>query len=221
MQFLHFGTACMSLWAAESFLPDVYPPDPVEAPSPADAAAAPESKSKRKKNSEKLAPAAPPPPSTPKANAPGVSRLRIALIPILPFLTWSILRTPTLPHPLLEPFQHPSAPLRILSSVDSTYSGVVVVGETGEPGWDAFEGINSMRYLRAGHSILGGVWVGSKAAAFEGALPEDESGHKLGDSIYSAFVLQEAALLAKKPENAQPKNALIMYVPSFVRCLSF
>ena len=136
----------------------------------------------------------------------------MALIPVLPFLTSTILRAPTLQHPLEKPYEHPSFPLRILSSVESTYSGIVVVGETTASEMDALDGINHMRYLRAGHSLLGGVWVGPKAVAFEGALLEDESGEKLGDSIYSAFVLQEAALLAKKQHNTKPKNALMMCV---------
>lgn len=87
---------------------------------------------------------------------------------------------------------------------------MVVVGETSAANPDEQGGIDYLRYLRAGHSLLGGVWVGPRAQAIDPSLLlEDEAGNKLGDTIYSAFVVQEAALLAKK----DPKNALIMYVP--------
>ena len=200
----------MSVWAIGPFLPNVYP---LATPAPTSTApATPETKGKKKKNAaEKPSTTTQSPPKS-KSDSPGMARIRIALIPVLPFLTSTFLRAPTLPHPLLEPYNHPSYPLRILSSVESTYSSVVVVGETTAPEMDALGGINHMRYLRAGHSLLGGVWVGPKASAFEGTLLEDESGGKLGDSIYSAFVLQEAALLAKKQGNAEPRNALMMYV---------
>ena len=56
------------------------------------------------------------------------------------------------------------------------------------------------RYLRADHSLLGGVWVGDKAF-----------GNEIGDSIYSAFVLQEAIRLAERERlDGGGENALIM-----------
>ena len=89
---------------------------------------------------------------------------------------------------------------------------MVVVGESLES--QNGTGVEHMRYLRAGHSLLGGVWVGPKAVAMEpDLLLQDEAGDKLGDSVYTAFILQEAALLASKAGNDRPKNALIMYVP--------
>ncbi len=91
-------------------------------------------------------------------------------------------------------------------------SGVVVVGESLESP-DASTGIENMRYLRAGHSLLGGVWVGPKVTAMDPELVlKDEAGNDLGDSVYTAFILQEAVLLGQKADNTRPKNALIMYV---------
>lgn len=103
--------------------------------------------------------------------------------------------------PLTLPYEHPGGLLRILSSVPSV-TGRIVVGEELKHG---------LRYLRADHSILGGVWVGPRRVrqtdpAFEPTL--DASGAPLGDSIYSAFVLQEAARLQRRAKPAQ--NALMM-----------
>ena len=209
-QFLQAGTAVASLWTIAPFLPDVTPP-PLVKPLTA-APATPEPKGKQKKGTPKKSEPATPPPKISKHNAPapgGLSKLRVALLPALPFLM-TFLRPPTLPHPLPEPYNHPSYPLRILSSVDSAYSGVVVVGETTAEDPNVPGNLDHLRYLRAGHSLLGGVWVGPKAQAWDPELLlKDEAGQQLGDTIYSAFVLQEAALLAKK----KPQNALIMYVP--------
>ena len=48
--------------------------------------------------------------------------------------------------------------------------------------------------------MLGGVWVGSRAF-----------GNKIGDSIYTAFVLQEAIRLAERERiDGGEENALIM-----------
>lgn len=54
-----------------------------------------------------------------------------------------------------------------------------------------------MRYLRASHSLLGGNWVGEKYFARDPktVLFKDEAGATLGDTIYSAFVVQEAVRL--------------------------
>lgn len=124
------------------------------------------------------------------------------------------LRAPTLPHPLLEPYTHPAYPLRILSSVQST-TGLIVVGEALPPtaGQDITV-IHSLRYLRASHSLLGGVWIGDKVATKDDAAPTvDEEGTPLGDSIYAAFVLQEAARLVNSTDIGKEnkwENALIM-----------
>ncbi|RPD66995.1 hypothetical protein L226DRAFT_529389 [Lentinus tigrinus ALCF2SS1-7] len=218
--FLQAGTAVASFWTIAPFLPNVTPP-PIAKPLTA-APATPEPKGKQKKGTPKKSEPATPPPKIAKHNVPapgGLSKIRIALLPVLPFLTvTSVLRPPTLPHPLPEPYNHPSHHLRILSSVDSAYSGVVVVGETTAADPNVPGNIDHLRYLRAGHSLLGGVWVGPKAQAWDPELLlEDEAGQKLGDTIYSAFVVQEAALLAKK----QPKNALIIGLGTGIAATSF
>ncbi|KAI0353003.1 hypothetical protein OH77DRAFT_1407713 [Trametes cingulata] len=224
--FLQLGTACASLWALEPFLPTIRPPPPpaVQAPEPAAAPPTPSAKGNRRKKGtpEKAAPTAPAaPPPPPAKEEKGGSKLRIALLPLFPLLTTTIIRPPTLPKPLPEPYTHPSYPLQILSSVQSAYSGVVVVGQSlassGEPGH-----MDHLRYLRAGHSLLGGVWVGARAQAEDPSmLLKDEAGETLGDSIYSAFVLQEAARLVKKPGNKAPKNALMIGLGTGIAATSF
>jgi hypothetical protein len=117
---------------------------------------------------------------------------------LFPLLLWR-LGPPILPQPLTEPYTHPSFPLRILSSVPSV-TGIIVVGETLPPD-TRMAGTpetypSSLRYLRASHSILGGVWVGDKISQRTSGAPLlDAEGTPLGDSIYSAFVLQEAVRL--------------------------
>lgn len=92
---------------------------------------------------------------------------------------------------LKAPYVHPSGNVTILSSRQST-TGVIVVGETG-PGNEPHSRI---RYLRSSHSLLGGVWTNERATVMDTALAtHDAAGDQLGDSIYSAFVLQEAVRL--------------------------
>lgn len=142
--------------------------------------------------------------------------LRIALLPLLPYVL-SHLNSPTLQKPLLEPFVHPSASFRILSSAISPYSGVVVVGEIPSPtalelqGGDVRE-LHSIRYLRAGHSLLGGVWIGDRVYRRDGRTPLDRDAdlNPLGDSIYSAFIMQEAVRLVESPIISEPPKALFM-----------
>ncbi|KAI0068717.1 hypothetical protein BV25DRAFT_1873861 [Artomyces pyxidatus] len=121
------------------------------------------------------------------------------LIPLLPVLA-PYLEAPVLPHPLTEPYSSPDYPLRILSSVSSV-TGMIVVGETCKPG-EWVPGMPepfpfSLRYLRAGHSLLGGVWIGDRMTTRSQApiATLDVAGTQLGDSIYSAFNLQEAIRL--------------------------
>lgn len=127
------------------------------------------------------------------------------------------LSSPVLPHPLQETFTHPSGSLQIHSSVQST-TGLIVVGEALAPpdytGGDDRE-MHSVRYLRASHSILGGVWMGKKVHTLNDEDPlEDLYGAQLGDSIYSTFVLQEAARLVNSTARGKTEsmeNALVMY----------
>jgi hypothetical protein len=109
------------------------------------------------------------------------------------------------------PYTHPSFPLRILSSTQSV-TGLIVVGE-GIPHADARKDDRRtpIRYLRASHSLLGGVWIGNDIARIDGApLTVDEQGTPLGDSIYSAFVLQEAARLVNSTSKRVQDNVLVV-----------
>lgn len=130
--------------------------------------------------------------------------------------TYQSLSSPVLPHPLQQTYTHPEVPLQIHSSVQST-TGLIVVGEALPPpeymGEDDQE-MHSVRYLRASHSILGGVWTGGKVNVLDDEQPVfDSFGTRLGDSIYSTFVLQEAARLVNSTERGKAglwENALIM-----------
>ncbi|KAF7355544.1 Spermidine synthase [Mycena sanguinolenta] len=144
--------------------------------------------------------------------------LLLALFNALWWKTHKFLASPVLPHPLLAPYLHPDFPLVIHSSVQST-TGLIVVGEALPPpsyqgGSDAV--MHSLRYLRASHSLLGGVWMGGKIATLDDVPPQvDSYGTPLGDSIYGTFVLQEAARLvnsssrAGKWERARPADLVL------------
>nr|GAT53057.1 spermidine synthase [Mycena chlorophos] len=122
------------------------------------------------------------------------------------------LASPILPHPLPTPYHHPTFPLIIHSSVQSL-TGLIVVGEALPPptyrgGPDA--DMHSFRYMRADHSLLGGVWVGGKVATLDDVPPQvDSFGTPLGDSIYSTFVLHEAARLVNSTGRT-PERAVII-----------
>jgi hypothetical protein len=143
-------------------------------------------------------------------------RLVILTLPVLLWLS----NPPLLPQPLTEPYTHPNFPLRILSSIPSV-TGRIVVGET-LPSDSSVSGASgqyptSFRYLRASHSILGGVWIGDKVSTRDNSAPTlDATGTPLGDSIYSAFVLQEAVRLFDTTDRAVrsgQEKALFMYAP--------
>jgi hypothetical protein len=74
--------------------------------------------------------------------------------------------------------------------------------------------LHSARYMRASHSILGGVWTHDKVQVLDDEQPlTDLAGEPLGDSIYSAFVLQEAVRLVNSTKTGKAgawKNALVM-----------
>lgn len=69
-----------------------------------------------------------------------------------------------------------------------------------------------MRYLRAGHSLLGGVWTGERSYRKDGKGPLglDANLNAIGDSIYSAFIVQEAARLVETPTKSEQETALFM-----------
>ncbi|KAJ4479319.1 spermidine synthase [Lentinula aciculospora] len=145
---------------------------------------------------------------------------------------YPILHSPVLPDPLKLPLvlPKPSADgvrIQILSSVQST-TGLIVVGEAMTPlkkDLEAYEKagtIHSVRYLRAAHSLLGGVWFGPRAMALaEDDKPlRDSIGVVLGDSIYGTFVLQEAARLVNSTQKA-PENALIIGLGTGIAATAF
>ncbi|KAF8915315.1 hypothetical protein CPB85DRAFT_1375038 [Mucidula mucida] len=119
------------------------------------------------------------------------------------------LRSPVLPHPLKELYTHPSSLYK--------YIPPSIVGESLNPAPNASERdqtMSNVRYLRAAHSILGGVWMGPKIMSIDNVPPiRDSYGTPLGDSIYGAFTLQEAARLVNSTAKG-PENVLIMQVPS-------
>ncbi|KAF7332288.1 Spermidine synthase [Mycena kentingensis (nom. inval.)] len=130
-------------------------------------------------------------------------------------ILWSIssfFASPILPHPLLQRYLRPDFPLVIHSSVQSL-TGLIVVGEALPP--PNYKGgpdteMHSLRYLRADHSLLGGVWVGGKVAAMDEApFQRDSFGDPIGDSIYSTFVLHEAARLVNSTARKYERAAII------------
>jgi len=160
-----------------------------------------------------------------KNDAPGTSSsaltwrvaIPVVVIGVLPMLHPHL--TPhTLPHPLPAPFTQPGSPVRILSSVDSL-TGRIVVGESlPRSALDPSSTLaypSNVRYLRAAHSLIGGVWIGDQVRTTGDQPPiKDASGQPLGDSVYSTFVLQEGVRLIDKKDRQIPETgekALIMY----------
>ena len=131
------------------------------------------------------------------------------------FVIWwfvqPMLTSPILPHPLPVPYTRPDYPLRIHSAVQSV-TGLIIVAEALPQKED--KDIHSVRYLRASHSILGGVWMYDKIHVLDNQLPVTDSyGTYLGDSIYAAFTLQEAVRLVNSTGKADKmKEGLIMLV---------
>lgn len=212
----------MLAWAVYPLLPSLAPNSlditPVPVPQPP-TPSAPRSKSQHKKKDAKAKASVstqndvpPTPPAPKKVARQDLSRL--LLLPCLPFLTSTVLRSPTLVgRPSALPYRHPSHPLRILSSVQSQYSGIVVVGEAmGDSPSGVPESVPLMRYLRAGHSLLGGNWMGEDVIKRGPLAIQRETGEMLGDSIYNAFVLQEAIRLVERSQRdeSEQENALVM-----------
>lgn len=130
------------------------------------------------------------------------------------FILFPSLRSPSLSASQTFPYHSAAYPLRILYSQESL-TGVVVVGELLDaPKGSAPDALHSLRYLRVSHSLLGGVWTGDMVGTIGNSPPQtDEFGTPIGDSIYSAFVLQEAVRLINDISRCQDSscgNALIM-----------
>jgi hypothetical protein len=155
-----------------------------------------------------------------KVDGPGGSSPNITwrtLIPIFVIGAFPVvipyLASPALPHPLLSPYNKPGSPVRILSSVQSV-TGLIVVGES-LPSTTSSSGIPTLRYLRAAHSLLGGVWIGDQVHRLEDdPQPSlDASGTPIGDSIYYTFLVQESVRMVDKKNRKIPEEgetALIM-----------
>lgn len=132
------------------------------------------------------------------------------------FILFPSLRSPSLSASQTFPYHSAAYPLRILYSQESL-TGVVVVGELLDaPKGSAPDALHSLRYLRVSHSLLGGVWTGDMVDTIGNSPPQtDEFGTPIGDSIYSAFVLQEAVRLINDISRCQDSscgNALIIGV---------
>ena len=123
---------------------------------------------------------------------------------------------PILPHPLPQVYSHPTYPLQVLSA-EQSITGLISVVEWLPPldyqGEDDQQ-LHSARYLRASHSILGGVWTRDKIQVLDDEQPlRDLAGGPLGDSIYSTFVLQEAVRLINSTKTGKADawmSALVM-----------
>ncbi len=108
--------------------------------------------------------------------------------------------------PILFSFTHLGhASGRVLASRRGVTGRIVVGEELSSTG-------NWFRYLRADHSILGGVWLGEEGVK---GLNKQQEKDKLstGESIYSTFVLQELVRLAapvSRPSDAPDERALVL-----------
>jgi hypothetical protein len=179
------------------------------------------------------------PPVSPKRRAPAEVDSRTQLHRTLgllligsaiPRLAWEF--KPTLRTPIDEPYVYPSDDpvVRVLSSTHSV-TGQIVVGEALRPSNAKLQDLGpsyiySLRYLRADHSILGGVWTEEKVATLDShsEVTKDEYLTPLGDSIYSTFVLQEAARLVNSTKIGQTgewQSALVMLVEPYMSCRRF
>lgn len=94
----------------------------------------------------------------------------------------------------------------ILASAQST-TGQIIVGEDLNQGF---------RYMRADHSLLGGLWVGPAKESLKQQLKISEIDDDLvinnSESIYTTFLLQEATRLVKRPDvnqSLKPKAMII------------
>ncbi|GAA5987962.1 hypothetical protein JCM10908_007291 [Rhodotorula pacifica] len=86
-------------------------------------------------------------------------------------------------------------------------TGWISVGEYDLP---SQQGNLTMRYLRADHSLLGGLWIGpSRAELAAASIPhhavEEEEVVRRAESIYSTFILQELVRLVVRPPDLPTK----------------
>ncbi|KAJ7682521.1 spermidine synthase [Mycena polygramma] len=162
---------------------------------------------------------------TPANPSLSIKPLLVAAFNLVWWQAQVFLASPVLPHPLPKAYMHPSFPLVIHSSVQSI-TGLIVVGEALPP--PSYRGgpdseMHSLRYLRASHSLLGGVWMGAKVATLDDAPPlVDSYGTALGDSIYGTFVLQEAVRLVNSSSRAGKwEHALVIGLGAGISATAF
>ncbi|KAK7060415.1 hypothetical protein VNI00_001180 [Paramarasmius palmivorus] len=147
--------------------------------------------------------------------------IAIALTPLS-----SPLYSPILPHPYPETYTDSNVPYQIHLAIQSN-TGLIEVGEILTPSEhdpQDVKAMHSVRFLRAAHSILGGVWMGPRVMNLGDGYPQlmDSYDTPLGDSIYGAFDLQEAARLVVRENHEEEKGkALIMYVNVYLRNTQF
>lgn len=132
--------------------------------------------------------------ATPSAGTPRTTRTTWrSYIPLAVPLVLAQIAKRTSPHLIpTEPWSSSGGNVRVLARTDST-TGIVVVAENL---------IDKFRYLRCDHSLLGGVWIAGSRA------PVNSDG--LGDSIYTAFVLQEAIRLLDRPTAKQGQDSSLI-----------
>jgi hypothetical protein len=181
-QFVILSATVFSFWAAYAYVQGNLKPTVAEKP-------ALKGKGKEKEGMPKKAPA----PAPPKNLTQRISEVPIPLAYfVLVLLTSASFRYSPSIHShfrtggLKAPYV--CGNVTILSSKQSI-TGVIVVGETSHGG----EGYSRMRYLRASHSLLGGVWIKERAITMDASVSTyDAAGTRLGDSIYPVFYIQEA-----------------------------
>jgi len=150
-----------------------------------------------------------------------VSEHQVKAVNIFAFnaLWWAIyprFTNPILPHPLPQVYTHPTYPFRVLSAEQSVTGLITVVEWLPPPGYQGENDhqLHSARYMRASHSLLGGVWIHDKVQVLNDEQPlTDLAGEPLGDSIYSTFVQQEAVRLVNSTKTGKAgawRNALVM-----------
>lgn len=125
-------------------------------------------------------------------------------------LAQPLLRNPVLPHPLQKPYNSTDGTFRVLSAEQSVTGLITVVDWLPPTSSNDTNPMHSARYLRASHSILGGVWTHDKVMVLDQDTEplKDLAGEPLGDSIYATFVVQEAVRLVDSHKKLD--NALVM-----------
>ncbi|GAA5973491.1 hypothetical protein JCM21900_001812 [Sporobolomyces salmonicolor] len=134
----------------------------------------------------------------------------VGVLALAQLVAQSSTHCPTSPRALPSP----TSSSHVLAAKKST-TGWVVVGEQSVPGPNGAEGYR-FRFLRADHSLLGGLWTGVSELELKkkrwGRVTEEEIVQR-AESIYSTFILQEIIRLVKAPADLarqSPEQGLII-----------